>query len=117
MKKYLLAFSTLVISFSSMAGGGAQWQPSVSPGYCIDGMARPQGKLEWKDIPACNEVISNGYAFGIHTYGDIVYEGGNKLMYEAVLSPGRGATITEPSTLNGRKFIGTGNSTTQWLKK
>lgn len=66
MKKVVLAFSVLAMSFSALAGGGgSSWQPSVGPAYCIKNSAAPQEGQVWSDIPACNEVCRKDHASSV----------------------------------------------------
>lgn len=35
MKKIIFGMSALIMSFSSIAGGGGSWSPSISPEHCV----------------------------------------------------------------------------------
>lgn len=117
MKKIIFGMSVLALSFSAFAGGGgSSWQPSVSPAHCIKNSPEPQVDLVWNDIPACNEVISNGYASGVYVNGILVYQGGQITRgYSGFLRPGQNVKMDYPKEINGKKFIGLASSNHQWL--
>ena len=117
MKKVLLGITALTMSFAALAGGGgSSWQPSVSPGHCVKNSPSPQTDLVWNNIPACNEVISKGYASGVYVSGKLVYEGGQITRgYSGFLKPGQNVKMDYPKEINGKKFIGTAASNYQWL--
>lgn len=116
-KKVLFSIIALNMSFAALAGGGgSSWQPSVSPGTCIKNSPAPQVDLVWNDIPACNEVISKGYASGVYVNGLLVYEGGQITRgYSGFLRPGQNVEMDYPTIIDGKKFKGTAASNHQWL--
>lgn len=116
-KKVLLGLTALTMSAAALAGGGgSSWQPSVGPAHCIKNSPEPQVDLVWNDIPACNEVISKGYASGVYVSGTLVYQGGQTTRgYSGFLKPGQNVKMDYPKEINGSKFIGTASSNHQWL--
>lgn len=116
-KKVLLGITALTMSAAALAGGGgSSWQPSVSPAQCIKNSPEPQVDLVWNDTPACNEVISKGYASGVYVNGTLVYEGGQITRgYSGFLKPGQNVKMDYPRSIDGKNFKGTSSSNHQWL--
>ncbi|EFE8234432.1 hypothetical protein F2I39_25320 [Escherichia coli] len=116
--KMLLGIAGLAMSFSVFAGGGgSSWQPSVNPENCVKGMPSPQSQLEWNNISACNEVISNGYAAGVYVSGLFVYDGGQTTVrFSGAVNQNRGDKLDYPKSIDGKNFKGTASTTYQWIK-
>ena len=115
-KKALLGITALTMSFATLAGGPV-WSPSVTPGHCLKNSPTPQEDVVWNDIPACNEVISKGYASGVYINGTLVYEGGQITRgYSGFLRPGQNVKMDYPKVIDGKKFQGLAATNHQWLK-
>ncbi|EIQ1940982.1 hypothetical protein LUT55_004655 [Escherichia coli] len=117
MKKVLLGFSALAVSFTALAGGGgASWQPSVSPAYCVSAPA-PQEEIKWRNIGECQEVIEKGYAMGVAISGKIIYQGGQITRgFSGIVTPNQGVKVNAPQSIDGAKFTGVAEVKAEWLK-
>ena len=117
MKKLLLGFSALAVSFTALAGGGgSSWQPSVGPAYCVTSAA-PQEEMKWRDVSQCREVIEKGYARGVLISGLIVYEGGQITKgYSGTVTPTSGFKVDAPKSIEGAKFSATAKTQAEWFR-
>ncbi|EGI42462.1 protein CexE (CfaD-dependent expression extracytoplasmicprotein) [Escherichia coli TA280] len=104
-------------SFSAVAGGGgASWQPSVTPGQCVLNVPAPGVTLKWNNTQACNEVISRGYAASVYVSGLFIYEGGQiTRRYSGNVAPGHDHYFSEPKEIDGKKFSSLGQTNYQWV--
>lgn len=122
MKKILFGMSALIMSFSTIAGGGGSWSPSISPGHCVKVSYNPF-TVSWDNMSQCNEAITNGYAKGVGFSGVVSYGSGsqsaNMRAFNGVVKPGvqlSAAQVGVPETIDGKKINGVGNIAAFWAQ-
>ncbi|WP_139817102.1 hypothetical protein [Escherichia coli] len=114
MKKLLVLAPLVfgVLSSASYAGGGqASWQPKVEPINCI---ASGGNSFFWRNISDCNEVISKGYAKGVHYSGKFNYDDGSSIDFSGFVTPNQ--SYTPPKHPQGKKLASLSNTKWYWAK-
>ncbi|EAA2746865.1 hypothetical protein [Escherichia coli] len=117
MKKLFFAFPLVISSFSTFAGGGSEWQPTVSPGQCIEYTEIGEtGGYKWNDTDSCNEVVRRGYASGVMVSGKVFYDGAPSISYTGHVAPNKPYARQAPLYNDGKKKWGHGDSYTYWAR-
>ncbi|CAM6624225.1 TPA: hypothetical protein ACNB0W_004647 [Escherichia coli] len=122
MKKIIFGMSALIMSFSSIAGGGGSWSPSISPEHCV-GVSYNPFSVFWTGMKQCQEAIDHGYAQGVGFSGVVSYGNGNESSnmraFSGVVHPGERLTSKQlgvPETIGNAKINGTGKIAAFWVQ-
>lgn len=96
----------------TFAGGGTpSWQPSVEPINCVNSNST---YFFWSNTDACNEVISKGYAKGVHYSGKFNYDDGSSVDFSGYITPQQ--PYSPPAHPQGKKLISLTDTNWYWAK-